>query len=214
MQGGEGTMAKQTEGATQSGAHVTEPLFDPDRLAELEVAGWRAYYSKRWAKMLVLLLQLSREQFGFSWPRALQAAYYIVRASVAWKPVDHDVKVVRRYLRKFYRLARQHGSRFQFEPKEVADAELRYWFVSRKYSTTPWREDSPLIKTMTDLHAALFRISPEAAYPSGYWRARSLHELGIITGGRSTDLESDWARVEELLHDGYRRLLAAIESEK
>jgi hypothetical protein len=206
-------MATQTERESAEREPGDRPLFDPDRLAQLEVAGWRAYYSKRWAKMLVLLLQLSREQFGFSWPRALQAAYYIVRASVAWKPVDHDVKVVRRYLRKFYRFARQHGSRFRFDPREVANAELRYWFVSRKYSTTPWREDSPLIQTMTDLHAALFRITPEAAHPSGYWRARSLHELGIITGGRSTDLEGDWARVEDLLRDGYRRLLAAVESE-
>ena len=188
----------------------SKPLFDPDRLAYLEVAGWRAYYDKKWGVMLRLLVSLAREQFGFTWPRALQAAYYVLRASIAWKPVDHDIRVVRRYLRKFYTLAHKHGTTFGFNPKDAADQELRYWIVSRKHSTTPWREDTPLIETMTVLHATLFNISREAARPSGWGRARSLHALGVITGGRSTDIERDWQLSEHYLRDGYRSLLAAI----
>ena len=188
----------------------TSTLFDPDRLAYLEVAGWRAYYDKAWPKMLALLVKLTHEQFGFSWPRAVQGAYYVLRASVAWKPVDHDLRVVYRYLRKFYALAHRYGRRFGFDPKDVAGKELRYWIASRKYSSTPWREDSPLIDVMSDLHASLFNITPEAARPSGWGRARSLHVVGSITAGRSTNLDHDWELAEQYLREGYRSLLAVI----
>jgi hypothetical protein len=196
--------------ATTKEQSTSKPLFDPDRLAYLEVVGWRAYYDKDWPKMLKLLVTLTREQFGFTRLRALQGAYYALRASIAWKPVDHDLRKVRRYLRKFYLLAHRYGTPFGFDPRDVADKELRYWMVSRQYSSTPWREDSPLIDTMTDLHAALFNITTEAAHPSGFGRARCLHVVGSIATGRSTDKERDWALSEDYLREGYRSLLAAI----
>jgi hypothetical protein len=207
-----GIMVDQSVTATTASEEeaTSKPLFDPDRLAYLEVGGWRAYYDKNWPKMLRLLVTLTREQFGFTRLRALQGAYYILRASIAWKPVDHDLRIVRRYLRRFYVLAYRYGTPFGFDPKVVADKELRYWIVSRKYSSTPWREESPLIDTMTDLHAALFNITPEAARPSGWGRARSLHVVGSITAGRSMDLERDWELSERYLREGYRSLLAAI----
>jgi hypothetical protein len=189
---------------------ITQPAFDPDRLAHLEVAGWRAYYDKAWLKMLRLLVQLTHEQFGLTWPRSIQGAYYVLRASVAWKPVEHDLRIVRRHLRKFYTLAHRRGKSSDFDPKVVADKELRYWIVSRKYSSTPWRDDSPIIGTMSDLHAALFNITPDAARQSGWGRARSLHVVGTITSGRSGDPEGDWEIAERYLREGYRRLLSEL----
>ena len=207
-----GSLDEQRESPTIGNTEEpgTKPLFDPERLAYLEVAGWRAYYDKAWPRMLRLLVQLTHEQFSLTWPRAVQGAYCVLRASIAWKPIDHDLRVVRRYLRKFYTLAYRHGRPLGFDPKDVADKELRYWIVSRKYSSTPWREDSPLINTMTDLHAALFNITPDAARPSGWGRARSLHVVGSISSGRSTDLERDWELAERYLREGYQSLLAEI----
>jgi hypothetical protein len=196
-----------TEKASTTGS---KPLFEPDRLAYLEIAGWRAYYERAWPKMLKLLVELCREQFNLSPPRALQAAYYVLRASMAWKPANHDLRTVRYYLRKFYQVAQKHGKQFHFSPKEVADLELRYWIMSRKYSGTPWTGTSPLVNTMAELHAALFGISREAALPSGRDRARSLHTVGHINAGRSTDVEGDWQHAEEYLREGYRSLLPTL----
>ena len=184
------------------------PTFDPDRLAYLEVAGWRAYVEKKWLRLLWLVVSLAREQFGFSWPRAIQGAYYVTRASVIWKPVEHDVPAVRRYLRKFYRLAAKHGKGFTFDPRQVGDLELKYWHVSRLYSSTPYRDDSPLIPVMAELHSAIFGVSSGEAWASAVGRTRSLHAYGGIAARHSQDVEGDWRRSEEYLRDGYRTLVA------
>lgn len=194
--------------AGQSVGRGKRATFDPDRTAYLEVTGWRAYVDKKWLKMLWLVLLLTREQFGFSWLRAVQGGYYITRASILWKPVDHDVRAVRRYLRKFYKLALEHGKDYSFDPREVADKELRYWIVSRKVSATPYRDDTPLIPVFAELHAAIFGISVEEAWASAVGRARSLHAYGKVASGQANDdIEGEWQRSEQYLREGYRTLV-------
>lgn len=191
-----------------------EAPFDPDRLAYSEVAGWRAYYDRKWLRMLRLLVQMERVQFGFSWMRALQGAYYVVRASAAWVPLDHDVRAIRRYLRKFYSLVKLHGGkngkRYHFDPNTVAELELRYWYYNRKVGTLPYSEDSPLIPSLAELHAATFGLPVATTHESAVGRALSLHTVGKITGGKSSDLEGDWRRAEEYLREGYRSLVKEL----
>src|SRR5438132_3628483 len=103
-------MVTQTESGEMS-ARKGAP-FDPDRLAYLEVAGLQAYYDHKWMRMLVLVVQLMHEQFHLSWLRAIQAAYYMTRASIAWAPVDNKPEVTRLYIHKFYELAARYGSGF------------------------------------------------------------------------------------------------------
>ena len=45
--------------------------FDPDRLADLETAMWKAYYRKQPARLFGFLVEAIREQGNVSWPRAL-----------------------------------------------------------------------------------------------------------------------------------------------
>ncbi len=184
--------------------------FDPDRLAYLEVAGWRAYYDRKWLQMLRFMLQMMREQFGLSWPRSIQAAYYMVRASAAWAPVDHDTRVVRRNLRKFYRTVVRHGSNFRFDPVKVAELEFKYWDVHRRLSGRPDEEKGPLIQTFVDLHSALFGLSPDAVRDSAVNRARSTGTVDLITSRRSQDIEGDWRRAEKYLREGYRGVAAQL----
>jgi hypothetical protein len=197
-QGGEGLRRLlETPPAAVSG-------FDPDRLAYLETAIWRAYYDRRWLAVLWLTVQLVHEQFGLSWPRALQAAYYTTHAAVAWAPLTHDVDLVRGYLRLFYHVARRYGHSTRFDFDRVAASELDYWMVHRDLSGRPESEKAPLECALAELHAELFGIPLGAAGPSGAARARAAHAVDKITGRRSRDLELDWARVERHLRDAYR----------
>jgi len=184
--------------------------FDPDRLAYLEVAGWRAYYDRKWARMLRFMLQMMREQFGLSWPRSIQAAYYMVRASAAWAPVDHDTRVVRRNLRNFYRAVVKHGANFRFDPVKVAELEFKYWDLHRRLSGRPDNEKEPLIQTFVDLHSALFGLSLHAVRPSAVNRAHSTDAVDLITSGRSQDIEGDWRRAEEYLREAYTSLATRL----
>ena len=89
--------------------------LNPERIAYLESAGWRAYYDRDWPKLLHLLVTLCQEQFRIPFPTSLLAAYYVTRAAAAWAPVDHDEEKVKTYYAKFYRLARR-DSALNFDP--------------------------------------------------------------------------------------------------
>src|SRR6478609_629000 len=106
--------------AQESALHKANiATFNPDRLAHLEVAGLRAYYDHQWLRAFQLIVELMHEQFGLSWPRAIQASYYTVRAMLAWAPAENDKRATHRYIRKFYRLAAEHGTDLRFDPREA-----------------------------------------------------------------------------------------------
>jgi hypothetical protein len=174
--------------------------FNPDQIARYETSGWRAYYDRQWAKLLTMTVTLCQEQFQIPFPRSLKAAYHIVRASVAWVPVDHDLDLVRDQLVRFYTLAARY-SPLNFNPRRVAEAEVRYWDANRRLSGR--RDDPELVATMTALQSAIFGLTADEARESAEWRARSLVTLDRITGGRSTDVEGDWRQVEEELRQCY-----------
>ena len=71
--------------------HDRQSVPDPDRVAYFEKAGWQAYYDRKWLRVLRLMVQLNREQFGMSLLTAIAAAVDVVRASLAFAPVDNDV---------------------------------------------------------------------------------------------------------------------------
>lgn len=184
--------------------------FDPDRLAYLETEGWRAYYDHKWLRAFRLLVQLSHEQFGLSWPRAAQAAYYITRASVAWAPKENDPRKTRAYIRRFYRVAGTYGKGLHFNPRQVANLELRYWDVHRRLSGRPDSEKQPLIQSLMDLHSAIFGLPKEKTIPSAIGRAHAADTVDLITSHNSTDIDSDWRRIATYLREAYRSLKAEL----
>jgi hypothetical protein len=189
---------------------VRIPGFDPLRLAYLETAIWRAYYDRRWLTVLRLTVQLVHDQFGLSWPRAIQAAYYTTRASIAWAPAQHDLDAVGQWLLRFYQLARTHGRSVRLDPKRVADLELRYWIVHRDLSGRPLSEKTPLEDSLAELHSAIFGLPLDACSLSGVARARAADTVDEITSHRSPDVPLDWARVERHLRDAYTSLAAQL----
>ena|SRR5436189_3840015 len=195
--------AVQVESRTE---HKHRP-FDPDRLAYLEVAGLRAYYDHEWLLMLRLVLQLMHEQFGLSWLRSLQAAYYTTRASIAWAPKDNDPKMTWYYIRKFYKCAATHGKNLTFEPKSTGDLEYKYWVLHRRFSGRPFGEKAPYVRSLVELHSALFNLPEEAVYSSAVDRAHGTDAIDEVTGKRSTDIEADWEKAEMYLRSAYRSVV-------
>jgi hypothetical protein len=177
--------------------------FDPDRVAYFESAGWRAYYEHAWFKMLSLLVRLNQEQFHIPFPVSLLAVYYVVRASAAWVPKDHDCTKVSAWLEKFYRLARRYSG-LLFNPARVAVLEEQYWEVHRRLSGKP--DKAEFVQTMIELHSEIFGILPEQARSSAELRVSANNHVDLITSQTSTDPESDWAKLEEELRQCYRSI--------
>jgi len=181
--------------------------FDPNRVAWFEASGWRAYYEHNWLKMLTLLVRLNQEQFHIPFPISLLAAYYVVRASAAWVPKDHDRKVIYVWLEKFYRVALRYSG-LSFDPARAAVLEEQYWDVHRRLSGKP--DKTEFINTMIDLHSEIFGISPEQARLSAELRVSANNTVDLITSHTSTNPESDWAKLEQELRQCY----ASIQTER
>jgi hypothetical protein len=177
--------------------------FNPDRIAHFEAIGWRAYYDRKWLKMLVLLVRLCQEQFHIPFPLSLLASYYTVRASIAWVPVNHDERKVLKFLEKFYWLAQPYSG-FNFDAERVAALELRYFAVHRRLSGEPNRDD--FVQVMVELHSAIFCLSAERVHESAEWRVMAADTVDRITSKTSTDVEGDWAKLEEYLRRCYRSI--------
>jgi hypothetical protein len=182
--------------------------MNPERIAQIEANGWRAYYEHKWFKMLRLIAALAQEEFHIPFPMSLLAAYYTTRASVAWVPVDHDLRKVLSYLTKFYRIA-QHYSGLNFDVEHVADLELQYFDVHRRCAGL--EDKSEFIQTMVDLHSAIFGITTEQARESAELRVLAGNTVDLITSKTSTDVAADWAKLEEYLRQCYSSIQHELE---
>jgi hypothetical protein len=149
---------------------------------------------------LRLIVTLCQEQFHIPFPVSLQASYYTTRASAAWVPEDHDLEKVRRYLRKFYSVARRYSG-LQFDVERVADLELQYFDVHRRL--VGQADKSEFILTMTELHSAIFGLTQEQARESAELRVKANNTVDLITSKRSTNEAADWAKLEEYLRQCY-----------
>ena len=177
--------------------------FDPDLVAYFEAAGWRAYYDRNWPRLLWLMVRLCQEQFRIPFPVSLLAASYAARAARAWVPLDHDERVVRHYYERFYRLARRYSG-LRFDPARAAALELAYNDIHRRLVGNP--DKAEFIETMVALHSAVFGIAPEQARESAELRVAAANAVDRITSRTSTDVEGDWAQVEDDLRRCYRAL--------
>jgi hypothetical protein len=178
--------------------------FDPERVASFEAAGWRAYYDHRWLDVLRLMVELCQEQFHIPFPLSLLAAYHVARASIAWAPATNNPRTTRRQLRRFYRLARRYSG-LVFDPPRAAELELRYWAEHRRL--VDQTDKTAFLDALSDLHAHLFQLPPEAARQSAEYRVRASNTVDRITSRRSEDQEADWRSLEEDLARCYRAVV-------
>ena len=181
--------------------------FRPDRVAYYEAAGWQAYYDHRWARAFWLMVRLNREEFRMPPLAAVAAALDIVRASIAFAPADNDVPKAAEYVRRYYENARRSAG-LKADAQTLSDLELRYWVVHRELALERIQQPNmdnlgPMVDALTNLHAALFEVSPQAARRSAELRALAAKTVDRITGRYSTDIAGDWRRAESYLQQAY-----------
>jgi hypothetical protein len=182
--------------------------MQPERIAYFEAAGWKAYYDRKWFKMLRLIVLLCQEQFHIPFPMSLAAAYYTTSASLAWVPVDHDEQKVYRYLEKFYAVARRYSG-LHYDVKQVAGLELKYYEVHRRLSGQADKEE--LLQTFIELHSALFGLTADQSRESAEWRVLATDTVDLITSRTSTNIEEDWRKLEEYLSKAYTSIAQELD---
>lgn len=191
----------------------TEMYFNPHKVAYYEKAGWEAYYDRDWLLAFKLMVALNREEFHMPLFTALSGALDIVRASIAFAPLENnDIAKATEHLRRYYEKA-SRSVNIKTDAATLAHLEMDYWVVHRNLALERIKQNDlenigPMVESLTDLHAALFGISRESAHRSAQLRALAAKAVDRITGRYSANVETDWQEVESYLKQAYSAVLS------
>lgn len=175
-------------------------VFNPDRLADLEVRMWQAYYAKERVRPFGLLVAMLHEQYRYSWATATVEAFHLARAAAMFGDLRGGYEVVLPDLEAAYSTAKSWLGA-GFDPRAVARAELAWWIARR----IPGR-DSPeqIADLIADEYALLYETDRRGVLNAARLRA----EAAAL---RDAEAQApDWETIGRLLQQSYRDLLASL----
>jgi hypothetical protein len=175
-------------------------VFAPDRLADLEVGMWQAYYAKQRVRLFSLLVTMLHEQYRYSWGTATVEAFHLARAAATFGDLRGGYEVVLPDLEAAYATARS-WLRAGFDPAAVARAELAWWVARRIPGQNSPEQVGAL---MAEEYALLYETSRGSVTRAALLRA----EAGALRDAQAAS--PDWETIRRLLRESYRDLLAAL----
>ncbi|HJQ34867.1 MAG TPA: hypothetical protein VJ866_22140 [Pyrinomonadaceae bacterium] len=183
--------------------------FDPEEVARLDTAMWRSYYSRERARMFWQLGELLRTQYRLPLWRSNAVAFRAAKAAFVFKDGHSRADYERALpdLVSFYRSIRE-VSDTDFDVERAARLELEWWIVHRERRT---HAPGDLERALAELQAELFRVPAERLAEHARLRAEAM-EIRDTKAEQGGVTEEDWKRIDELLHQSWRSLHAAVNS--
>lgn len=189
-------------------AHLRE--FDADEVARLETAMWRSYYEKQRLRLFRQLSELLRSQYNMPLVRSNQVAYYAADAAFVFQKGKQraDYEKALPELVKFYGAVRKMSD-IPFDVDRAARLELEWWIIHRQRANHP---PGDLERALAELQAEIYRVPVERLLEHGRLRAEAMtiRDAKAEAGGVT---EADWAKIDELLHESWRSLRTAVNSD-
>ena len=184
--------------------------FNADRLADLEVGMWQAYYAKQRVTLFRLLVTMLHEQYHYSWATAAREGFHLARAASRFGDLPADrgagargldgYDMVLPDLERAYEQARSWLDA-RFDARAVARAELAWWVARR----VPGQNSPENVgRLMAQEYALLYEAPVEQMYPPALLRA----EAGAMRDAQAS--RPDWESIRSLLRQSYRELLAGF----
>jgi hypothetical protein len=175
-------------------------VFDPARLADLEVRMWQAYYGKERVRLFGLLVTMLREQRRYSWAAAAREGFHLARAAATFGDLRGGYDRVLPDLESAYTLAR-NWTGAHYDPAAVARAELSWWVARR----IPGQNSPEQVgRVMAEEYALLYETTPDRVAQAALLRA----EAGALRDAQAE--RPDWETIHRLLDASYRALQAAV----
>jgi hypothetical protein len=175
--------------------------FEPDRLADLELRMWKAYYAKERVNLFRLLVTMLREQYHYSWATAANEGFHLARAAATFGDATGNYEVVLPDLETAYATAKEH-LHAGFDPAAVARAELAWWVARR----VPGQNSAEQVgELMAQEYALLYELPKPLVERAALLRAQA----GKLRD--DTAAEPDWETVRQLLLQSFRELRAALD---
>jgi hypothetical protein len=182
--------------------------FDPDRLARLELAMWKAYYRRQPGRLFRLLVRANQEQAGVGYVQAVVAAFWLAWAAARFGRSSGDYE---RFAAPIARGYRSLGLPDHVDADEVARRELRWWVVRREIGLASGTAAGDAISA---LYAELYDVPVSAVAEAGRLRgvAAEVRDRGatIDADGPAGEGRAYWPEVARLLRRSYEALAAAL----
>jgi len=175
-------------------------VFQPARLADLEVRMWQAYYAKERVRLFSLLVTMLHEQYRYSWATAAIEGFHLARAAATFGDLKSGYDVVLPDLEAAYAKARSWTGA-TFDPAAVARAELAWWAARRVPGQNSAEHVGALI---ADEYALLYETTPSNVAAAAFLRAKAAALRDEQTA------QPDWATIARLLRASYDELLLAL----
>jgi hypothetical protein len=182
--------------------------FEPDKLADLEVGMWKAYYAKEKLTLFRLLVSSLREQYHFSWQKAVSVGFRWADAAATFGDATSDYDKVLPDLESGYATVKQWiGAKF--DPAAAARAELSWWTARRDPASGSGAEKNRVVaERMTDVYAIVYEVPRAKVAEAAKLRVEAADLRDRGTDGTPSTV--DWKSVAWLLHESYRSLHAAL----
>lgn len=187
-------------------AHLRE--FDPNEVARLEAAMWRSYYEKQRLRLFNQLSELLRTQYNMPLVRSNRVAYYAANAAFVFKRGKQraDYEQALPDLVKFYQSVR-NMSDIPFDVERAARLELEWWIIHRERAR---HSPGELDRALAALQAEIYGVPIERLLEHGRLRAEAMTIRDTKAETAEGVTESDWERIDQLLHESWRSLAAAV----
>jgi hypothetical protein len=176
--------------------------FDPNRLADLELRMWQAYYAKENVRLFGLLVTLLREQYRYPWWKAGEEGFHLARAAATFGNARSDYEQVLPDLEAAYATARDWLDA-RFDAAAVARAELAWWVARRTPGQNSVEQVGGLI---ADEYALLYEVPRERVLASALLRA----EAAAMRDAEAAN--PDWFAIARLLNESYECLHEGVSS--
>ena len=185
--------------------------FDADEVARQETAMWRSYYGRQRLRLFAQLAELLRTQYRLPFWRSNAVAYRAAKAAFVFKDGRGRADYERALpdLVSFYDSVRAVADT-DFDTARAARLELEWWIVHRER-----RAHAPedLARALADLQAEIYRLAPGRFAEHARLRAEAM-EIRDTKADAGDVTEEDWRRIDELLHQSWRSLHAAVNTER
>ena len=183
--------------------------FDPRKLAHYETENYKAYYQRRWLRLLGVSILMVKEAYQLSLLQAVYGAYLVARAEMAAAPFpNNDIPRAEAFIARFFRFL-QGIYPLKFNVADAARQEVNWWVVHRKLFAQ--EQNQELVEALINSAAAFFDVLPTSLREAAAQRARGmLYSDQWVRSGMeegSPLLKSE----EEALYQGYQLLRETLQ---
>lgn len=179
--------------------------FDPNKVAELDLEMWQAYYDHNFFKLFILLLRLMHKFFGLDYFSAFRAAFYSASAVIDFRinKGRENSERIRRKLTKFFKIISSNNKK-KFNYEKAAELELKWWLVDRY----PERYEISREEGLANAMAIVYNINPEKLLEYAIYRAQAML---LQDKAEKEKGSTDWGQIGILLKKSFNSLYKSIQ---